>query len=333
MYHRIKIYLIIGLFAMLGCQSEITEMSPPNDQVLILQDSSLARLLLNTSTLDGSLDNIIDNANCILINLPVNVEVNGVEIVVNSIEDYESIESIFDMFFTDTDSLEILFPITVTLSNHTEVEIANYEELVTLGTTCAGENVSDDDIECIDFQYPIKFSIYNTSFQVVETITINNDKELYLFINDLDNVTLASLSYPVTMILSDGSTIEVFNNEGLETEILEADGACDEDDDYDWNDDDCNQEAVEAALKTCVWNIVFYNGESGTMIEKDIEFLDDAEFQVTLDDVVVHEGTWIYTEIDGNIAVSFNTDWEYINGIWAIEDCQDDRLQFVIDNN
>ena len=83
-------------------------------------------------------------------------------------------------------------------------------------------NENDDDIECIDFKYPISISIYNLNFQVIDVVTINSDRQLHHFIKNLERGVLASLNFPVTMVYADGSTIEVHNNQELERVMKEA---------------------------------------------------------------------------------------------------------------
>src|SRR5690606_28156711 len=121
-----------------------------------------------------------------------------------------------------------------------EITIESYSELETFIEACAGENEYDDDIECIDFVYPFTISVYNANFQVTETVTITNDAMLYAFIESLDGGVLASINFPISMVLANGNEIVVNNNAELEAAINAADDTCDEDDDNDYNDDDNN---------------------------------------------------------------------------------------------
>ena len=59
---------------------------------------------------DGSSDNIIDNANCLSVQLPVTVTVNGIEITINDDDGYQDIEDIIDLFDDDIDSIIISYP-------------------------------------------------------------------------------------------------------------------------------------------------------------------------------------------------------------------------------
>ena len=87
--------------------------------------------------------------------------------------------------------------------------------------------------QCIDFRYPISFSIYNTEFQITETIFFENDETLYYFLDSIQETTeenvLPSLNFPVTMVYTDGSIIDVFTNQELENVINEVGNDCDND--------------------------------------------------------------------------------------------------------
>ncbi|NMH87832.1 hypothetical protein [Flavivirga algicola] len=257
MKSKMRILLLIPFFALLfftSCQEEAVEVTPPAESEALVADSQLTSFISATSKMDGSKDNIIDNASCISVSLPVTVTVNGLEVIVDSEEDFEVIEAIFDEFEEDLDKLEMLFPITIVNSEHEEVVINNADELEAYVKECSGDNEVDDDIECIDFQYPISFSVYDTEFQVIDVVTIENDRELHRFVKRVANAeVLASLNFPVTMLLSDGSSVVVNNNEELEKTINEAKDACDEDDDNDYGDDDFTKERLDEYLKICPW--------------------------------------------------------------------------------
>ena len=223
---NMKTLLLIPFFALLmltSCQEEAIEITPTDETEALAPESELTSLMLSTSTMDGSADNIIDGASCLSVELPITVKVKGLEIIIDSKEDFKIIEAIFKEFDDDDDELDIIFPITVVLSNHEEIVIENEDALEDLVADCKGENEEDDDIECIDFQYPISFSVYDTDFQIIDVITIENDTQLYRFIKRVKNAEVfASLNFPVTMVLADGSEITVNNNIELARTIKEA---------------------------------------------------------------------------------------------------------------
>lgn len=274
---KMKTLLLLPFFALLmftSCQDEVIEITDPTESEALAPEAELTSLLFSTSIMDGSADNIIDKASCLSVHLPVTVIVNGLEIRIDSKEDFEVIEAIFDEFEDDEDNLEIIFPITIVRSNYEDIVIENRAELEELIQECKDENAPDDDIECIDFKYPISFSVYNTQFQIINVVTIENDRQLHQFIKRVINAeVLASLNFPVTMVLADGTEIVVNNNIELARTIKEAKDACDEDDDNDYGDDDFTKERLDNLLKSCPWVVYEFNRNNDNLNDQYREYV------------------------------------------------------------
>ena len=300
-----------ALFMLASCQEEAVEITEPNTQETFVAESDLAMLIAQTSTNDGSSDNIIDGANGFSVNLPVTVYANGVEITVNSEADFELIEEAFDASDDDDDTLEIVFPITVTLRDYTQVVVNSQAELDDLRSHNSNED--DDDIECIDFKYPITISIYNLNFQVIDVVTINSDEQLHHFIRNLEGGVLASLNFPVTMVYEDGSTIEVHNNTELENVMKEARNACDEDDDNDWNDDDFTKERLDHLLTSCPWIVHDIRRNDNNLTDEYREYVmvfkEDGVVKVRARNGDMLTGTWStrITDHGAKITLEFDT--------------------------
>jgi len=245
------VLILLSVIFLVSCRDEVLiEIDESN----LKANTNLASLMQRTALNDGSNDNIIDSANCFNIQLPVTVIANGLEIIVNSEEDFETIEDIFDEFDDDEDSIEIRFPYRIILSDFTEMVIHNQGEHNGFRNACNGENEIDDDIECLDFQYPIRGSIFNTTTEQTSRIVINNDKKMYDFIDDLGSDDVANIEFPIHVILFDGSEVSISSLEQLENVIENAKDDCDEDDDNDYNDDDCNgcsQQQILDILTNC----------------------------------------------------------------------------------
>ncbi|MDB2471710.1 hypothetical protein N9W96_03535 [Flavobacteriaceae bacterium] len=232
----IKMYKIIIVtffvpITLLTCQDEIVEISETNEESVIIPNSTFVSSMQSTVTNDGSVDDIMDDADCFSVDLPVTVLVNDLSITINTLSDLQLIEDIYNEFDTDEDSLEFSFPITIILYNYENIVIQNQTELVAFTADC--DNLVTDLNQCIDFRYPISFSIYNTEFQITETIFFENDETLYYFLDSIQETTeenvLASLNFPVTMVYTDGSIIDVFTNQELENVINEVGNDCDND--------------------------------------------------------------------------------------------------------
>ncbi|WP_460219577.1 hypothetical protein [Psychroserpens sp. MEBiC05023] len=303
MKSTIKI-VFIGLLSSImfftSCRKEETELieTPPED--LLTPSALVTNLMLRTATNDGSNDNILDLANCFNIQLPVTVTANSIEVIVNSESDYALVESIFDNSDDDTDTLVITYPITIIFSNFSEIIVNNETELANFAATCNGENISDEDIECIDFVYPFSASIFNIENELISTEIFNNDNELYVFINGISENDIITLNFPISVILSDGSQVEVNSLSDLQFIISNYQDDCDEDDDYDYNDDDCDfctPEELETILIDCPdWEV--------DKLERNDTNYDDA-----------YDGYLFNFFSDGTLSVFWNTTTVY--GTWS----------------
>jgi hypothetical protein len=328
-------FITIAFFALLcftSCQKEVIQESPVNEEELITAESGIVSLMQATSARNGTLDNILDNANCLSINLPVTVIVNDITITINTLEDLELIEDIFDEFDNDEDVLELLFPITIVLNDHTEIVINSQEELDAFVEACSDE--TDDDIKCVDFVYPISFSIYNSEFQIIDTVIIENDRELHEFletINESDQgALLVSLNFPVKLVYANGEIIEVFNHQELERVLNDARENCEE-------EEACRKEAVDMYLKRCHWEVHRYNGDDH-LRELNLYFGEDGVLQV------VHEnnpganitGLWSTRQLDNGVILSISELTEFdeaLAGDWFIVECDDDKFELVRENS
>lgn len=324
-----KFVLILSLFALFtfnSCQDETIE-ETQNQEETLAPDSTVAGLIRSTASNNGAVDNVLDGADCFSVNLPVTIIVNGITITINTLEDLALIEEIYDEFEEDEDFLEFLFPITIILNDYTEVVIENEEQLEEFIDACFDDE--DDVIECVDFVYPISFSIYNSDFQIIDTVVIENDEELYDFLDELEDnpsggAILASLNFPVTLIYADGTTVEVNSNQELEAALNAAEEVCD-----DEEEDECEYEDVLEDLIECSWTVVLFNGDDN-LINYDLFFHENGELSISeggVNDVVV--GLWDLVETDAGLVLVITqlTALGDLGGEWLIIDCDDDRLE------
>lgn len=316
----ILLFSVMTLF-LTACQNEVIEETPQNQGEVIVPNSNLTNTMRNASANNGSVDNILDNSNCFTVNLPVTVEVNDLTITIETLEDLILIEAIYDANGIGNDDLDFLFPITITLNDYTEVVVESEDQLEDYMDICMGD---DDVIECANFVYPISFSIYNSDFQVLETVVINNDYQLYLFLENLDdnddNMELVSLNFPVSITYLNGETIEVFNNQELENAIDTAEQFC---------DDDCSEAYILEHLKECFWEIESYNDNDYSM-GYSLYFNDNNSLQVMTENFDFIEANWQLSSTgSGAFKLVISNFIEDINGTWIFDDCDEDEFEFV----
>lgn len=306
----ILVFLFSSVLLFTSCRKEETELieTPPEDT--LEANSTLANLMQRTASNDGSNDNILDLANCFNIKLPVTVTANSINVNVNEISDYYQVESIFDEEYDDNDALDIAFPITIIKSDFSELTVNSMSELTAMAATCNGENIIDNDIECIDFIYPISASLFNTNNELLSTEVFSTDNELYSFIDTIVPEDIVTINFPISVELFDESQFQINSMSELQDIIEDEQDSCDEDDDFDYNDDDCDNctpELLEDFLTGCGnWRVDKLKKSSvnyDTAYEGyDFNFFTDGTLSVFWNTTTVY-GTWSISGTGNNMTV------------------------------
>ena len=324
MKNVLKYLNFVGLFTFIStftsCKDEFEEIDFGAQEETLLGDSTTAQLITQTVANDGSFDNLVDGASCFAVKFPYVVEVNGLEITINSREDLYLIEEIFDAIDDDIDILEILFPISITLADFTEITISGPEDLRELAAQCI-ENGDDDDIECIDFVYPITLFTYDANNERTGSVEVNSDEELRRFFNTLDPNDVVGVDYPISLTLFDGTTKVVNNNMELADALERAKNSCDEDDDDDFNDDDFTKERLDNLLVECPWLVreVRRDNQDRTdeFFEYAMNFTEDGAVTVRDREGNNLSGTWAtrvtdngaLLQLEFDVLVDFTLEW------------------------
>jgi hypothetical protein len=163
--------------------------------------------------------------------------------------------------------------------------------------------------------------LYNPNFQILETITINNDSELLSFWENLNNsttnVVLVSLNFPVTLIYDNDTSISVQNNQELEVALTAASDNCDD-------SNNCDIDAVSNYLIGCS-QIPTLNTHTPSFTE--FEFYQSNELFTMYELDLPHSGTWDIAVIEGQLIVVITFDGlEDYNGEWVVMSCTEDSL-------
>ncbi|MFK7833226.1 MAG: hypothetical protein AB8B52_08115 [Winogradskyella sp.] len=325
-----KSYFLFALvfIVLVSCRTEDDlSIDPPTNET-IKPNSTLANLMSRVAKKDGSKDNIIDKASNLTVQLPVTVMVNGIELEIIDEDGYEDIEDIIDFSEDDVDSVVIMYPI-ITISSDFSTNVVNSDtELLAL--TVNAEN--DDDIECLDFQYPITLSYFDEINEIFATLTINNDNEIFDFIEDLDQFAAVTFNFPFAVLFSDDTSQIINNIQELEAVIEATDNTCDEDDDNDFDDDDdeqncgsCSVNELENAFEDCTeWSIDKLKRDNTNLVSIYTDYMftfnSDGTILVT-EDVNTYSGIWVITEVGDDIFLTiqvddlpdFNDTWEVRN--------------------
>jgi hypothetical protein len=323
---QIKSYFFLFLITLFfaSCQDEVVQLNEPDAEEVIVANSVLSNLMLRTSANAVSEDNVIDNTSCFSVALPVTVIVGNITITIENQEGIDDLEELLENF--EDEIPEFVFPITIIDADYTETVIENQDQLEALLEDC----IDDDVIECVDFVYPISFSVLNAEFVIIDTVTIEDNEALYEFLENLDNddVNLVSLNFPVTLVYASGETIEVNSNTELSDAISSVDEDCD-DDDFE----NCDVDEIRQSLKECKWEIEIYT--SFPVFEGfELEFNEDFTFDIIIDNnQVLSEGnSWELIEDGDFVYLVLSTDFEDLGGNWKVVECDDDELYLTKDD-
>ena len=220
--------LFLTLTILVSCQEPQSELELPDAEEGFTPSTTLGQYIKQISLLDGSNDNILDNASCLQIVLPVDITLNSALITIESANDLENLVEQYNSNPMEFGTPQIAFPITVKKSDYSEETVTSQQQLNLMAALCA-EGGQDDDIECIDFNYPISIATYDLQNQQAKTWEIQDDQSLLNLIGGLNPDDLISLSFPISMTHQGGN--EAVENHIQLQQLIENEGdECDEDD-------------------------------------------------------------------------------------------------------
>lgn len=216
-FFQFIIITLLGLFVF-SCQNDDeNQILVPNTN--LTKVAPLTSLLSRVSQYPTAIDNVLDGTSYCSVQLPVTIIVNYNRIEVSSQEDYKLVTSIIDEYSNDDDKINFLFPITMVFRNYSTLKLNNEVELKKL-LDSYGQYYDYTEIDCIDFNFPIRISSYDSNSQQAKAYTIQNNSQLYNFVYNLKETDFFSLDFPIAMTSKiDGKTIEVNNNSELKSTI------------------------------------------------------------------------------------------------------------------
>lgn len=216
------------LLVMSGCQEDYIEIKEPDATTSFSVADTIGDLILKVTLKDGSYDNIIDMCSETTIEYPYTVRLKN-EVV--EISDREDIDALLQEQPQERNSIRIEFPVTVSFSDYSTQVISNRGELQKIQNQYK-HRLKDDDIESIDFVYPVELNLYDTQYQKPESRLAGNDKQLHGLLQGKAG-RIYEIAYPVTLEKFDGTKMEVKDNPALQQAILESQDSYDENDEVE----------------------------------------------------------------------------------------------------
>ena len=212
----LKILTIIIAIIFTSCSKDELMLTKQEDQERISPSSQVVTLLKGVVTSDSSHDNIVDGSSQLTIILPISVVANNVSISLAKPADFQKIHDVHNQSTQDQDFVTIDFPIRVILPNHKTRSVGSQTALNNLVDRLNTDEQMPLSIKCIDIVYPTTFSVFNQESGISESIVLENDEELYVFLDNLDVRDLVGINFPIFYELVDGTQYEATNYEDLE---------------------------------------------------------------------------------------------------------------------
>ncbi len=208
---KVCIFFTMAALLLFSCQNEEVNVKEDGSQNIIT-GSVLAEQMLRIAQNPMSYDNILDSTSCFSVKLPVQVLVNGEAVTIEGETDFELIEDIFEQSSTDEDEVTHQFPVTVVYTDYTEQIIENNAEWLEAAACISAAYTG---LDCINFKYPLSINLYDITNQIADVAVMENDIELYGFLNNMQENILAEIAFPVVVITPEGNEVRCNNNEVL----------------------------------------------------------------------------------------------------------------------
>jgi len=330
--------LLVSILTFTSCQDEIDNENG-NRENTNSATSPTANNLERSSMYDGSFDDFLDGMSCSSILLPVTATINDTEITIINESQYELVLNILGAFTNDDDSIEFQFPLSVKLSNYTEVEVSNQTEYDALMGACeAAENEAKDAINCLDIDFPITILTYSLNFDQTGSVVIESEQALYTYMNNFGNDELFSVNYPITATLNSDTVIEITSDMDLSARINECLGVEDDMDEAEENADALENILVEGTFKVQSF-IAAGVDTANDYADYTLDFANDlsctAENTVnaTIEDV---EGTYaVASEVDVFLSLTFsgNATFELLNNTWEVTSYSENTISLQSTTN
>ncbi len=316
--------LLVSFLGFTSCQDKGDNVNG-KDPKTNSADSQTASNLERSSMHDGSFDDFLDGVSCSSILLPVTATVNGTEVNVVSESDYSTVADILAQYNNDKDEVILHFPLSVKLSNYTEIQVANQIEYNALILACnQAENTAKNAINCLDIDFPITIITYSINLEQTGSVVLDSEEELYTYMNDFGNNQYFALNYPITATLNNNNVISITSDIDLQAKISECLAIDGEKDAAEKNAKNIETILVEGTFK--IQSFIDASVEKANdYADYTINFAGDlsctAQNMVnqTINDV---QGTYevtSQTEVYINLTFSGNTTFELLNNSFVVK--------------
>ncbi|MGM8362509.1 hypothetical protein ACSV4D_11390 [Flavobacterium sp. ARAG 55.4] len=213
---------LMSIFSLTSCQDEVDEVQGDNPNTNTA-NSTTATNLKRVAMFDGSSDDFIDGSSCSAIKFPFIAKINGVSLTFLSQLSFEQAISILGELNNNEDTVEIKFPVTLKMSDYTEVTVNSQAEYNAIVNNCEeAENDGEAAISSLNIKYPITLLTYDSSLEQTGSVVITSQEQMYNYMINISSTEYFSVKYPISVTLADGSTEELNSDAELKASITAA---------------------------------------------------------------------------------------------------------------
>lgn len=330
-YFRVCL-LAAGLF-FASCQQEREDIAPLDEEKAIKSDDALIDLIRRVTLHDGSADDLLDQTHCFSVVLPVSVTIDEeVSLNITSSDDFQELRNVLILYDLEPEDITFQYPIQVVQPDHTIATIADEDALDDLMDSCERE---DEDIECIDFVYPIVISVYDPVTESADKLTFGSDSELHAFVLLLNEETVLTIDFPVSLYDYVQEEIVITSVTEMKSTIATYEDTCDENDDVDF-EDEIGDNVFIGHLATGSWFVTQYY-DNGDLIN----LLDNQPLAFHPGQTIVSEGKtvgdWQTLVDDGMVELDLNfvssSAFDILDQRWAVIRYDSARIVLVASNS
>lgn len=212
---------LTALLSFTSCQDEMDNETGENPNTNTnAADSQTAKNLKRSAMYDGGFDDFLDGISCSSILLPLTATVNGTQVNIVNEADYQQVINILGEFNTDDDTVVLQFPVTVVLSNYTEVVITNQGEYDALYDACQQAQAGAEDvISCVEIDFPVTLLTYNLNLDQTGSIVIESEQQLFSYMDNFGDDELFSVNYPITITGAGETTTVISSDADLQSSV------------------------------------------------------------------------------------------------------------------
>lgn len=330
--------LFVSMLVFTSCQDELDNEIGDNPNTNA-STSPTANNLKRTSMYDGSFDDFLDGVSCSSVLLPVTATVNGTQVTIINESDYNLVLDILGQFTNDENTIQFQFPITVRLSNYTEIQVTNQASYDALISACEqAENEAQNAISCLDIDFPVTILTYSLNFDQTGSVVIESEQQLFNYMSNFSANELFSVDYPITATINGNTAVQINSDADLQAQINDCLATEDAMDEAEENAASLETILVEGLFKVETFMTAGVN-TANNYAEFSIDFANDLTctavntVNTSIENV---NGTYeVASELEVFLTLSFsgNTTFELLNHTWRVSSFSENSISLQSTTN